>query len=105
MACSGESITTPPMSNSTPSIARTPGIVARARSRSGARRPQPFEVLATGAHGGVIGAERLVEDGERAAIGRGGVGLAALHAVEHRQVVQGHRHVGMLGPQAALLVH
>ena len=50
----------------------------------------------------MLGAERLLPDRERALIERLGLGVAALGIVEHGQVVEARRHLGMLGAERLL---
>lgn len=47
--------------------------------------------------------ERLFEDRERPLIERLGLPGSTERTVEHRQVVEGHRHVGMVEPEDLLL--
>ena len=59
-------------------------------------------MLSDGADIGVVGAQRLLADGERALVERLGLGVAALGAVERGQVVERGADIGVVGAQRLL---
>ena len=50
----------------------------------------------------MVGAQRLLADGERSLVERLGFGVAALGREEYGQVVEHHAHVGVIGAQRLL---
>ena len=63
---------------------------------------QPGQVVERGADVGVVGAQRLLADGERALVERLGLGVAALVAVQRGQVVERGADIGVVGAQRLL---
>jgi hypothetical protein len=51
---------------------------------------------------GMVGAQRLLQNRERAPIERLGLGILSLVAVKLRQVVEARSHIGMVGAQRLL---